>query len=1698
MAKSNKFGTFGGVFTPSILTILGVIMYMRLPMIIGQAGLYATIGIIIVAHIISVTTGLSVSSIATDKKVQAGGTYYMISRSLGLPIGGTLGLALFVGLSFSVSLYLIGFAESFLNYWGFEMTKNTIRLTGSIILVVVTIITLISTSLAIKTQYFIMAAIFLSLLSIFFGKHEFTPTDSLLNATSTAVPLMVLFGIFFPAVTGFEAGVSMSGDLKDPKKSIPFGSISAILVGLAVYIGLVFFFSYTVDRNILANDPKVLFKISRFPALVIAGIWGATLSSAFGSILGAPRILQATAVDKITPKFFARGTRSTNEPHNALLLTFLIAECGILIGELDLIARIVSVFFITTYGFLNLSCAFESMTSADFRPAFRTPVWISLLGSLTAMIVMIQLDFIALVGATIILGALYLFLKRRELTLQSGDAWSSIWASLVKTGLRKLKENKLQNRNWRPNIIMFSGDENARPYMIDLGRNIAGKLGMLTGFKLVETKDDLLLKNPENTSSNTKNVDYFFNTHYCRDVFTGMDEIIRVYGYTGVQPNTVLMGWSRNERNKDEFLKFITRLEKNNFNSIFLHYRAEKEINGRKKIDIWWSGWGSNLSFATNLIRHLTSSPDWKDSYIRLLVITNDPTLSDTIQFSLEKILEEYRIDMDIKIINNAVEQLARNQIIIRESAQAHLVIVGIPNSRYEKIEQTYNEVDQLAEKLGNILLINASSTFEAYNIIPDEKTIPKDISRKSAVLSLPDLILSKHSEVATVIQELDRKGWTDAGMVLNNLFAQAFRENQFLLTEIGQIADTIMHNLDKIIGYAETHRKEKFLSKIRNDFFNNSKKSLEQFINEKIVVKKELIEQGLTKYLSSFDELIESLPNKLILRYEKNEFKKQEGDSKRLKRYKASKRRFHPFSATLRGKIQLRKVVRYHLFENRLYFIQSVLDDFQYADLVFLSDLKNFITNLITLLDSAEKSLSNAENYNITLAEHKNNIHQHGNDLQEEINFNLEHFENKLKQDYRKSLQLLNNELEKVRINQVVSENRRKKKYYTRLTNRLLNFPDLWYDEIRNFTNRLYLDLLVQSFRERIMNESDDLKQSILEQIQVKLLSKVSHIKKEIKKNNDSKQSAKKFPELRIDFNLDYLQSYEDLSDKIAVINESIPETVTISDESIVEKRELKKHEQETFTILLQRIMTHYIESLYIAPLQEYLQKFSDQVMKTIYRIKDHIGYMSFELENAEPEEEDFEDRSVAILTEGLQGIETEEGKIENILTEMDEDIDKMIHSAFEPVLSHQIIKSSKVISHVIRDYQGKRTASHLGRLRESILKYIKSKMVRLLYSQSEGIILAKQLTGDKEPVSLQKRLLDLVETISPNALAYKKIPAYYINLFSGKSNIGEDFWVKRNYEENYFENALKRYYSIRRGAILITGLRNSGKTALCRHFSRTFFNIEQVYHVFPPLQGSSDVKDFERELRKITNLGGSIYDIFELLKYDSVLIFHDLELWWERTDGGLDIIDLINDLIRKYSQKCLFIFNTNIHSYNYINSLQRMEDNFLAVIHCRPFDAEDIKDLIIRRHRSSSLHFAIGKRSEENLSELRLAPVFNKIFRLSGGNPGLAVTIWLGMISDYSNEILSMKSPVIPDFNVMEEFPDDWLIILTQIVLHKRVTKEKLLKILELELPVIENILNAMLMSGVVIEKTANLYMVNSCLQSALCEVLERNELI
>jgi len=721
MAEKKKFGTFAGVFTPSILTILGVIMYMRLGWVVGNAGLLGAIVIIIIAHLIAVTTGLSVSSVATDKKIGAGGIYYVLSRSMGIPIGGSIGIALAVGTAFSIALYLVGFSESFNAYFGFGMSVNDIRITGTIALLTLTVIALISTSLALKAQYFILAAIAVSLIAIFAGSSDFAPESVPLLSTEGSVPLEVVFAIFFPAVTGFTAGIAMSGDLKDPKTSIPVGTLSAIGVGLVVYLVLAVFMAFTINSDVLKTDYNILMKVAVFAPAVVAGIWGATLSSALGGILGGPRILQAMSIDKVTPKIFGKGKGTNNEPVNALLMVFIIAEAGILIGELDVIARVVSMFYLTAYGFINISYFLESWANPDFQPSFKIKRWIGLLGFVACFGVMFKLDMIAMLAALAVIGGLYFGLQRKEVKLQSNDVWRSVWENVVNKGLKKIDAQVDENSNWNPNIILFSGKSDHQNYLLELCKTVSGRTGIVTNFKLiVDTKDDTPLKKTEQIvrDESLKELGIFGRQVKVDNIYSGITNIATVFGFSGVEPNTIMMGWPKGLENSGEYAKMTETLLYLDYNLLYLDFDRKTRFGNYSTVDLWWRETDSkNAEMMLNIARFIIASPKWNNTIIRVLFVNNNNVDSNLIHSKISKLVEDLRVNVEIKIINNAVEQEPFYNIIEQQSAATDLTLVGIPNFKIEKQAEFVIKTNQLFETIGSTLLVKAANNFNELDL---------------------------------------------------------------------------------------------------------------------------------------------------------------------------------------------------------------------------------------------------------------------------------------------------------------------------------------------------------------------------------------------------------------------------------------------------------------------------------------------------------------------------------------------------------------------------------------------------------------------------------------------------------------------------------------------------------------------------------------------------------------------------------------------------------------------------------------------------------------------------------------------------------------------------------------------------------------------------------------------------------------------
>lgn len=750
MAKQKKFGAFNGVFTPSILTILGVILYLRLGWVSGVAGILGALAIILLAHVISITTGLSIASIATDKKIKTGGIYYVLSRSLGLPMGGSIGLALFVGTALSISLYIVGFTENFLsNPQVIEFLRlsgtheQNMRIIGTIVLVILTFLAFLSTNLALKTQFFILLIILLSIISILVGFfHPSVPEAT----THTAVPggftpfkiasFTEVFALFFPAVTGFTAGIALSGDLKNPRNDIPKGTILAIFTGLIIYIALAIGFNLFVNRNLLINNYHFLHELAWMPILVTAGIWGATLSSALGGILGGPRILQAISMDGITPPLFSKTFGKNKEPRNALIFTFIISEIGILIGDLNTVARLVTTFYITTYGFINLAFMLEKWASANFRPSFKVSGWIGIIGFITSATIMFKMDMPAMFGAIIILGGLYYLIRKKQLYQDISDVWPSVLASLIRIIISRFSKMRLSEAHWRANILLFSGGEAIRPHLMDFSKQIAGKQGLISNFDLIHKPEEQRLFPirheiiPENTDKEAEGI--FSIKQYCNNIYEGIEMISATYGFSGVEPNTIVLGWGRQTEDTLRFASMLGYLENLNLNIVMLDYDKIRGFGKYNQIDVWLRGGSNNGNLMLALVKFLHGNFPWHRAKVRLLMIAQPSKNIEKLNKQMKRLLETMRMKAEVQIISQNKNENIRDTIKTH-SAKSDLTFMGmatvIPGMEKNFIENA----DNLYRDLGTIVLVKASDFFSELAIgkqksknsseIPSKKT---------------------------------------------------------------------------------------------------------------------------------------------------------------------------------------------------------------------------------------------------------------------------------------------------------------------------------------------------------------------------------------------------------------------------------------------------------------------------------------------------------------------------------------------------------------------------------------------------------------------------------------------------------------------------------------------------------------------------------------------------------------------------------------------------------------------------------------------------------------------------------------------------------------------------------------------------------------------------------------------------------------
>jgi len=731
-----RFGTIP-VFLTAISTILGAILFLRFGFAVGTLGFWGTLLIIIVGHSLTIPTAFALSELATNKRVEGGGEYFVISRSFGLNIGATIGIALYLSQAISVAFYVIAFTEAFEFVFNYSSQSLNIIIPRQVIsipvmLILGFVILRKGANMGVKMLYIVVGILFISLLCFFLGKTEFgaasggnIPTGDIRNLKD----FFMVFAIVFPAFTGMTAGVGLSGDLKNPAKSIPRGTIMATISGFLIYIAIIYKLSTSVNVEDMLSNQLIMGKIAILGIIIIPlGLAASTISSAIGSVMVAPRTLQALAHDSSFPsvkmnKWLAAGRKTDNEPANATLITVIIALVFVALGSVNAVAEIISMFFLVTYGSLCLISFLNHFgSSPSYRPSFRSKWYLSLTGFLIALWVMFKINAPYALVALVLMTLIYSYIKMYH---RERDGLESLFANALFQVNRNIQvylqrsENKKKAKEWRPSAICISKHSFVRARAFQLLNWISYRYGFGTYLHRIDgyysratsqqaAEELSRLIELYDTTNNHVYVDTLISPSYT----SALAQAIQVPGISGMENNMVIFEYDKeNPENLGEIIENMGLIKAGNFD-ICLLATSRKEINFKNGIHVWINNEEPENSSLQILMSFIISGhPDWRKSNIKVFE-TCQPGQYEEIRMKLMELVKTGRLPITEKNIEIITEEpdMTLKGLINQKSSSAALVMTGLS---VKGLKHNWEAVLNGYDETGTILFVNSHNRKE-------------------------------------------------------------------------------------------------------------------------------------------------------------------------------------------------------------------------------------------------------------------------------------------------------------------------------------------------------------------------------------------------------------------------------------------------------------------------------------------------------------------------------------------------------------------------------------------------------------------------------------------------------------------------------------------------------------------------------------------------------------------------------------------------------------------------------------------------------------------------------------------------------------------------------------------------------------------------------------------------------------------------
>ncbi len=710
-AVKTKFGTLYGIFIPNVSMMLGVILFLRLGLLTANIGIISMTAIILLALLLMLITSLSIGAIASNMQVGIGGLYYLISRTLGIELGGAIGISIFLAQILTISLTISGFAIIVHQVYP-TLPITAIELASLFILAIIAVN---SSKLIMHMQFLVLIIMLASIIIVMQGDVSNISADTIYKPYfSERLNFWEAFAIFFPAMTGIEAGMALSGNLKNPARSLFIGNIYSLITVSVIYLIVIFFSVKYIPYNLLESSPFAFVEFSGPKSFIYLGIMVAAISSTMGSIVSAPIILQIMAEDGALPLLLAKKTQN-GEPKNAILLTVIISAVIITITKIDHVIPILSMICLITYGLMNFIAAINSyINMVSWRPIYKVSYIISAIGVLLALVIMLMVSAKYSLIAICIVCMLMIYFSKKNIAYKFPDLRDSLIFFLIRQFIYQLDQNREKAVTWHPVVMLLAVSPSRHEFL----SSICHKFTIRNGILIFSSVIPEYMVHQNRLESLRAGIYGFIEDHnykglvevnQAKNTHDGFLNYIKAYGFGSIYPNLVVLPVDHQDFVLDEVLECLK--------AAFLHKKnilyscideSSFDINNKlSSIALWWNSDAAESFFLLlNLAMLIINSCEIKT--LNLNAIVYDEKAKEGLSDYLHQFVLEKRIPFSINIYLEE-ETIDFISAINKYAVDTDIILMPV---ELPSLDENYELIEQYKDYLGQCLIkVNNNKT---------------------------------------------------------------------------------------------------------------------------------------------------------------------------------------------------------------------------------------------------------------------------------------------------------------------------------------------------------------------------------------------------------------------------------------------------------------------------------------------------------------------------------------------------------------------------------------------------------------------------------------------------------------------------------------------------------------------------------------------------------------------------------------------------------------------------------------------------------------------------------------------------------------------------------------------------------------------------------------------------------------------------